>query len=78
VVSAAGAVSNEENPADLFALHNVENVFHQAASARDLRLMMSLFADDATLTVGGKAYTGKDQVPTYFATVAGSFQSQNK
>ena len=40
--------------------------------------MMSLFADDATLTVGGKAYTGKDQVRSYFATVAAPFQLQNK
>jgi hypothetical protein len=77
VTSAATAASNEENPADLFALHNVEIVFHQAASTKDLGLMMSLFADDATLTVGGKTYSGKDQVRNYFATVAGSFQPQN-
>ncbi len=73
-----GAVSNEENPADLFALHNVEIVFHQAASTKDLDLMMSLFADGATLSTGGKTYIGKDQVRSYFATVAGSFQPLNK
>jgi hypothetical protein len=74
-VSAAGS---EENPADLMALHNVEIVFHQAASTKDLDLMMSLFADGATLTVGGKTYSGKDQVRSYFASVAGPFQPQNK
>jgi hypothetical protein len=78
VTSAAGAASNEENPADLFALHNVKIVFHQAASNKDLDLMMSLFADDAILNAGGKTYTGKDQVRSYFATVAGSFKPQNK
>ena len=77
-ISSAAAAANEESPADLFALHNVEIVFHQAASTKDLSLMMSLFADDATLTVGGKAYTGKDQVRSYFATVAAPFQLQNK
>jgi SnoaL-like domain len=56
----------------------VEIVFHQAASTKDLDLMMSLFSDGATLTVGGKTYNGKDQVRSYFATVAGSFQPQNK
>jgi hypothetical protein len=78
ITSPAGAASTEENPADLFALHNVEIVFHQAASNKDLDLMMSLFANDATLSVGGKTYTGKDQVRSYFATVAGSFQPKNK
>src|SRR5438132_8079595 len=76
--SAAGAATTEENPADLMALHNVEIVFHQAASTKNLDLMMSLFADGATLTDGGKTYTGKDQVRSYFASVAGSFQPQNK
>jgi hypothetical protein len=78
ISSAAGAANTEDNPADLMALHNVEIVFHQAASTKDLDLMMSLFADGATLTVGGKTYTGKDQVRSYFASVAGSFQPQNK
>jgi hypothetical protein len=76
--SAAGAANTEENPADLMALHNVEIVFHQAASTKNLDMMMSLFADGATLTAGGKTYTGKDQVRSYFASVAGSFQPQNK
>ena len=74
----ANVITEWNNPADLFALHNVEIIFHRAASTKDLGLMMSLFADDAVLTVGGKTYTGKDQVRNYFATVAGSFQPQNK
>lgn len=76
--SVAGAAATEESPADLMALHNVEIVFHQAASTKDLDLMMSLFADGATLAVEGKTYTGKDQVRSYFASVAGSFQPQNR
>ena len=65
---ASNAGPNDENVADVFALHNVEVVFHQAASTKDLDLMMSLFADGATLSAGGKTYTGKDQVRSYFAT----------
>jgi hypothetical protein len=49
----------ENNPVDLFALHNVEIIFRQAASTKDLGLTTWLFADDAVLTVGGKTYTEK-------------------
>lgn len=70
-------VAAVETPADKMALHQVEITFHQAASAKDIDLMMSLFADDAVLVSGGKTYTGKAQVREYFSTVAGSFKPQN-
>lgn len=70
--------ASEENPVDFMDLHQVEIVFHTAASTKNIELMMSLFADDATLSVGGKTYAGKDQVRSYFAAVAGSFQPQNQ
>ena len=70
--------ASEDNPIDFRDLHRVEIVFHTAASTKDIGLMMSLFADDATLFVGGKSYVGKDQVRGYFAAVAGSFQPQNQ
>lgn len=76
--SLAMAASEESNPVDFMELHQVEIIFHTAASAKDLDMMMSLFADDASLAVGGKTYAGKDQVRGYFATVAGSFQPQNQ
>jgi hypothetical protein len=68
----------EENPADFMQFHQVEITFHEAASTKNLDLMMSLFTNDATLSAGGKTYTGKAQVRSYFATVAGSFQPQNR
>jgi hypothetical protein len=72
------AGSEESNPVDFMELHQVEIVFHTAASAKNLDMMMSLFADDASLTTGGKTYAGKEQVRGYFATVAGSFRPQNQ
>ena len=36
--------------------------------------MMSLWADNATFTVGGQTYTGKDQIRTFFRTKAAPFQ----
>ena len=74
----AMAASEETNPVEFMELHQVEIIFHTAASTKNLDLMMSLFADDASLSVGGKTYSGKDQVRNYFATVAGSFQPQNQ
>jgi hypothetical protein len=54
--------ASEENPVDFMDLHQVEIVFHTAASTKNIDLMMTLFADDATLSVGTKTYAGKDQV----------------
>lgn len=65
------------SPADFAAIHQIEITFHQAASTQNLDLMMSLFADDATLTAGGKMYVGKDQVRSFFANVAAPFQPGN-
>ena len=67
----------EENPADFMNIHKIEIVFHEAGTTKNLELMMSLFADDATLTSGGKTYTGKDQVRSYWQA-AGPFQPQNQ
>jgi hypothetical protein len=35
-------------------IHNVEIVFHEPGTTKNLDLMMSLFADDSTITSGGK------------------------
>ena len=74
----AMAASEETNPVEFMELHQGEIVFHTAASTKNLDMMMSLFADDASLQAGGKTWSGKDQVRNYFATVAGSFQPQNQ
>ncbi len=66
----------EENPDDFMQMHRIEIAFHQAGTTKNLDLMLSLFADDATLTAGGKTYTGKDQIRGYWQA-AGTFQPQN-
>ena len=74
----AMAAPEGSNPVEFMELHQVEIVFHTAASTKNLDLMMSLFTDDASLSVGGKTWSGKDQVRNYFTTVAGPFQPQNQ
>jgi ketosteroid isomerase-like protein len=61
---------------DIVQIHQIEIAFHKAGTTKDLNLMLSLFADDATLTAGGKTYIGKEQVRTYW-THAGPFLPQN-
>jgi hypothetical protein len=56
----------EDNPKDFMDIHRIEIVFHEAGTTKNLDLMISLFADDATITSGGKTYTGKDQVRSYW------------
>ena len=61
----------EENAEDFMGIHKIEITFHQAGTTKNLNLMMSLFADDATLTSGGKTYRIKyavegDKARLYF------------
>ena len=74
---ADGAMAaTEENAEDFMQIHQIEITFHQAGTTKNLDLMLSLFADDATLASGGKTYTGKDQIRSYWQA-AGTFQPQN-
>jgi ketosteroid isomerase-like protein len=68
---------SEENAEEFMDLHKVEIAFHEAGSTKNLEQMLSLFADDAILIAGGKTYTGKDQVKSYWQA-AGPFQPQNQ
>ena len=67
----------EESADDFMQIHLIEIIFHQAATTKDVNLMMSLFADNATIASGGKTYSGKDQIRAYWQA-AGPFQPQNQ
>jgi SnoaL-like domain len=73
-----GAIAaTEENADDFMQIHQIEILFHQAGTTKSLDLMLSLFTDDAALTAGGKTYTGKEQIRSYWQA-AGTFQPQNQ
>ena len=67
----------EENADDFMQIHMIEIAFHQAGTTKNLDLMLSLFTDDATITSGGKTYTGKEQIRSFWQG-AGTFQPQNQ
>jgi SnoaL-like domain len=76
--SAWGKDSNasDQKLADLYKIDQIEKTWHKAASKKNLKLMMSLWAPKATATIGGKTYTGKAAIRGVFAK-SGPFQSQN-
>ena len=59
----AMAARAEENADDFMQMHNIEINWHTAQTTKNISLMLSLFTDDATLTVGGKNlhWQGPDQ-----------------
>jgi uncharacterized protein (TIGR02246 family) len=62
-----GAASSElQKQADINAIDQIEKTWHKAASSHDVDLMMSLWAPDATFTVGGAPYVGRKQIRTFF------------
>ena len=76
-IAAISGAATEENAEDFMQLHKVEIAFHEAGTTKNLDLMLSLFADDAVLTAGGKTYTGQDQIKSFWQA-AGTFQPQNQ
>src|SRR5438067_13533299 len=80
-VSAYGARSSSsgtsvQKRAALYQIDQIERIWHKAASKKDLDLMMSIWAPNATATFPGKTVTGKAAIRAVFAK-AGPFQPQN-
>jgi ketosteroid isomerase-like protein len=65
-----------QKDADLYQIDQIERTWHQAASTKNLDLMMSIWAPNATFTINGKTYTGKAALRKLFSG-AGPFQPQN-
>ena len=81
-VSAFGATRSStvgasvQKQAALYQLDAIEKTWHKAASTKNLNLMMSIWARNATATVAGKTVTGKAAIRELLAK-AGPFQPQN-
>jgi uncharacterized protein (TIGR02246 family) len=73
----AATAAADRKKADLLAIEQIEKTWHKASSTHDVDLMMTIWADNATATLGGETYTGKDQIREFFATKAAPFQPQN-
>ena len=76
-ISGYALAAQNEHPEDFMRMHMIESTWHQAATNKNVDLMMSLFADDASFTNGGKTYTGKAQIRQFWQA-AKPFQPQSQ
>ena len=60
----------------LYQIEKIEKTWHRAASTKNLDLMMSIWAPNATMTIGGKTFTGTQAIRDVF-TKAAPFQPEN-
>jgi hypothetical protein len=65
-----------QKKADLYDIEQIEVKWHRAHSTKNLKLGMSVWAPNATFTVGSKTYTGKAAIRRVFEKVA-PYQPQN-
>jgi hypothetical protein len=72
----ASVGSDAQRAADLYAIDQIERTWHQAASTKDLDLMMSIWAPDATFTFDRRTYTGASAIRKLFSE-SGPFQPEN-
>jgi hypothetical protein len=67
---------NYQRLANLYEIDQIERNWHKAASTKNLDLMMSTWARNATATIAGQTYRGKAAIRAFFAKAA-PFQLQN-
>lgn len=63
--SSADSTSEQDTQrqADLYAIGEIQKTFHKALSTKDIELMMSVWAPNATMTVGsGVTYAGTQKI----------------
>jgi uncharacterized protein (TIGR02246 family) len=67
-----------QRQADLYAIDQIEKNFHKATSKKDIDLMMSLWAANATFTTKpGETLTGRKQIRRFWLA-APAFQPDNR
>jgi hypothetical protein len=66
-----------QHEADMYAIDLLEKTWHKAASTKNVDLMMSIWAPNATFNVGTETYTGTAQIRDFFAHKAGPFLPEN-
>src|SRR5262245_8822545 len=74
--SASGASDDSAHQADLFAIEQIEKTWHKSISRKQIDLLMSLWAPNATFTIGpGKTLTGKAQIRRFFLKDSHAFDA---
>ena len=72
------AVAEAQRKADIYDIDSIERRFHEATTNQDLEQMMSLWAPNATLTVGlGATATGVDEIRAFWQDKSEAFKEEN-
>ena len=62
----------------MWEIDQIEKDFHEATSLKDIDLMMSLYAPNATFTVGGgETAVGVDEIREFWLTKSPAFDATN-
>jgi ketosteroid isomerase-like protein len=73
----ADAQAALQKKADIADIEQIEVTWHRASSTKDVDLMMSIWAPDATFTIGDKILEGTDEIRAFFMNEAAPFQRGN-
>jgi ketosteroid isomerase-like protein len=73
--SRSAAEQELQRQADTYAINQIEKKFHEATTTQDIDLMMSLWAPNASMTLGpGETATGTDEIRHAWLTGSLPFQ----
>ena len=77
--SAADSAGDEARRAqDMWEIDQLEKKFHESTSLKDIDLMLSLYAPNATFTVGGgETAVGVDEIREFWTTKSPAFLATN-
>jgi ketosteroid isomerase-like protein len=78
--SSAGSSSDESRRfQDMWEIDQIEKDFHHYTTTKDIDLMMSLYAPNATMTVGpGETAVGLDQIRRFYLENSATFAPENR
>jgi ketosteroid isomerase-like protein len=63
---------------DMWEIDQIEKDFHHASTIKDIDLMLSLYAPNATMTVGpGETASGREEIQQFFLENSASFDAEN-
>ena len=76
---ADASADNAQRIRDMYDIEQIEKAFHGATTHKDINEMVSLYAPNATMTVGpGETAVGLDEIRQFWLTKAAPFAPENE
>jgi ketosteroid isomerase-like protein len=73
--ASSGSEQQMQRHSDLWQIDQLEKKFHRSTTKKDIDLLMSLYAPNATLVSAGTTAVGKKQIRNYWLTTSKSFKN---